>query len=277
MALTVGLLINQQFGSELSGLRTATSSDGSLGAVERVTDRILATTNGRPYNFRLLTASGSIEHDSSPYRYLLGLQGQPPVNRADLDTYLVYRPPEYADGASRQGIVIDGLKLVRQAPPKVGPNLLVNGNFAATTEKERAAWKQTSGSSPSIRVEQGEEGAALVILGPRGADPNYSMTVIQELPLSGGKQYLVRFRYRNEASPGVQRVYLQTRGATEDYFPSGAGYVVPTTGEWATGSFLVTAAPGTTAATIWLRVNGPGKAWFTDVEVSEVLSGTAIP
>ncbi len=166
---------------------------------------------------------------------------------------------------------------MRQAPPKVGPNLLVNGAFSATTEKERAAWKLSAGSSPSVKIQQMEGETALLLIGPRGADPKYSITVIQEMPITGGKQYLIRFRYRNEAASGVQRIYFQTRGATEDFFPSGAGYVAQNTGEWTVGSFIATAAPGTTAATIWLRVNGPGRAWFTDIEVSEILSGTAIP
>ena len=136
-------------------------------------------------------------------------------------------------------------------------------NLLSTPSEAAKRWVFSSGSM----VDPDESS---FVLRPNGKPDGQEVNVIEFLAKEDfrvGSTYVISFRFRNAALKGDQRVYVSAHGVSTwlNIFPSGGGYLCPSTQTWATGAFAFTVSANTTALQVWLRATGDGVAEFKDV------------
>lgn len=162
----------------------------------------------------------------------------------------------------------------RKFKPQFDANVLKNPNFE---EKKNRLDDWSPPNSPMVSVEgQGDDRALQLVHTGTGSD----LDVTQSISDLSAPQYLIQFQYRNRFISGDQRVYFQVYDLNDnllDTFPTGGGYVIPSSADWKEGSFLATIPKAAAKAVIWLRNRGDGEAWFKQVQVLPVNAPSASP
>lgn len=271
------LLVLSIANTTYASYRSARPGDHSLSAETRVADAVIEQSNNKPFQFRLIASYQNHEAYDSPYQYLLAWLGHAPSNRTDVDTFVLYDPETEGDAADYSGTTINGVKIVHlQAPRQVGPDLIKNGSFVGVNGKMTGWYNYAPEGTQNIPDPKGE---GLLQVGVNGND---DLKTTQVVRLEGDRQYLIRFRYRNQLARGDLRVYFiveDAAGNSLDTFPVGAehGQVFANgalfnnrTDSWVDDSLLVRVPPNGVKAKLWLRNRGIGPAWWDDIQIYQV-------
>lgn len=269
MGLLVALIVGQASVSQVASFYGAASHPGTYLAVQSVVDRIIADANGRPFDFRLISSYAGFGFFETPYTHLFAIRNKRPVDRGDVDTFVVYDPQTQADGPSEPGVVINGVKVTHLGPPQAaGPNLIANRGVKQGDKPPFKGW--VFSILEGGHINESSSGETLTLVGETTGD---GLNAIQDFPVRPEQLYLARFGYRYSLREGDVRVYLTVndqKGNGVGTFPSGGGYLLPESTDWTVGSFLVQMPDKAARAAIWLRNRGVGEAQFTNVEVYPV-------
>jgi hypothetical protein len=179
--------------------------------------------------------------------------------RADVATYVIFDPADYADGATYGGHVVDDIRWVAFPKPTFGQQVLAND------------WLFNGDGSGSL-----DTSVAPAAVHLSGSSRNTYYEAIQSVPLSELTRYFVRYDVRTAVSGyGATSVYLQVfdaDGALLTTLPDGGGDRHDATNAPTTASFIGLAPAGATSGKLILRWRGAGDAWFTNLVVAPVTS-----
>ncbi len=116
-AVALALFVVGSAGRTLVAMRDAPIGPGTLGATRVAVRHVIAAAEGQPFAFRLVSKFDGSEAFEAPYTYLFHWYRVEPTAGTDVQRFTVYDPESVAGGAGKPGVVLNGIKIVREPAP----------------------------------------------------------------------------------------------------------------------------------------------------------------